>query len=215
MKKLIGYGFSILVGAGAIAFEMLESLNFWNIAFTVEKWYLAYLGFFLTSIAMLGYFYDFLFKAKGRTQKTVAFVMMLFCGIGALLTAGVGFQITSYAANGFQFSKSDLAYMALIVQALIAVHILALFIYYGGDAIVQAWQDEDGDGTPNWRDPDYKKNKQQNQHNNQNQPRPQNNQPMNQNAADAELVQLRKENARLKAEAGQVKDPNLSGQSQK
>lgn len=199
MKKLLGYGFSILVATGAIVFEMLESLNFWSIAFPPEKWYLAYLGFFLTSIAMLGYFYDFLFKAKGRTQKTVAVVMMIVCGIGALLTAGVGFQITSYAAQGFRFTKDELAYMALIVQGLIAMHILALFVYYGGDAIVQAWQDDDGDGTPNFLDPDYKKNKAQNQ-------------PMHSNASDLALIkslqkkleEMEKANAQKELE----KDPN-------
>ena len=149
MKKLIGYGFSILVAVGAIAFEMLESLNFWRIAFPPEKWYLAYLGFFLTSIAMLGYFYDFLYKAVSKTQKTVALVMAVMCGLGAILTAGAGFQITSYASQGFTFTQSELSYMALIIQVLIGIHIIALFVYYGGDAIAQAWKDDDGDGIPN------------------------------------------------------------------
>jgi len=153
MKKLIGYGFAIMVGIGAITFEMLESLNFWGMAFPVEKWYLSYLGFFLTSVAMLGYFYEFLYTAVGKTQKTVALVMSVVCAIGALLTSGVGFQITSYSASGFEFTKSDLAYMALIVQALIGLHVLALFIYYGGDAIASAWKDDDdGDGIPNFID---------------------------------------------------------------
>lgn len=203
MKKLLGYGFAILIGVGAIAFEMLESLNFWSIAFPADKWYLAYLGFFLTSIAMLGYFYEFLFTAVGKTQKTTALVMMIVCGVGALLTAGVGFQITSYEAQGFKFTKDELAYMALIVQGLIAMHIIALFIYYGGDAIAQAWKDDDGDGTPNFLDSDYKKNK------GNNQPRPQN-QPMHSNAADTELIQLREENARLKAETAKN---SLAGKS--
>lgn len=159
MKKLLGYGFAIMIGVGAITFEMLESLNFWSIAFPPDKWYLAYLGFFLTSIAMLGYFYEFLFTAAGKTQKTTALVMMVVCGVGSLLTAGVGFQITAYATQGFQFTKDELEYMALIVQGLIAMHIIALFIYYGGDAIAQAWKDDDGDGVPNILDKDYKPNK--------------------------------------------------------
>mgnify|MGYP003404927224 CR=1 FL=1 len=203
MKKLLGYGFAILIGVGAITFEMLESLNFWSLAFPAEKWYLAYLGFFLTSIAMLGYFYEFLFTAVGKTQKTVAIVMMVVCGIGALLTAGMGFQITSYEAQGFQFSKDELAYMAIIVQGLIAVHIIALFIYYGGDAIAQAWKDDDGDGTPNFLDPDYKpKNKGQ---------KPPQNQPMHSNAAETELIQLREENARLKASQKPTENPTDGG----
>ena len=190
MKKLLGYGFAVMIAVGAIAFEMLESFNFWSIAFPPDKWYLAYLGFFLTSIAMLGYFYEFMFTAVGRTQKTTALVMMAVCGIGSLLTAGVGFQITSYAAQGFQFTKDELEYMALIVQGLIAMHIIALFIYYGGDAIAQAWRDDDGDGVPNIIDPDYKKNKAH---------KSQQNQPMQANAAEMELVKLREENARLRA----------------
>ena len=204
MKKLLGYGFAVMIAVGAIAFEMLESLNFWSIAFPPDKWYLAYLGFFLTSIAMLGYFYEFMFTAVGRTQKTTALVMMAVCGIGSLLTAGVGFQITSYAAQGFQFTKDELEYMALIVQGLIAMHIIALFIYYGGDAIAQAWKDDDGDGVPNIIDPDYKKNKGQ---------KPQQNQPMHSNAADLALIEnLQKKLDELeKANAAQKdlqKDPN-------
>ena len=201
MKKLLGYGFAILIGVGAITFEMLESLNFWSIAFPPDKWYLAYLGFFLTSIAMLGYFYEFLFTAVGKTQKTTALVMMVVCGIGSLLTAGVGFQITSYAAQGFQFTKDELEYMALIVQGLIAMHIIALFIYYGGDAIAQAWKDDDGDGVPNFADPDYKKGKGNN--------RPPQNQPMHSNAADTALIaELQSKLAALEKANAEQKDPN-------
>lgn len=149
MKKMIGWGFAALVGAGALAFEMSESLNFWRLAFPAEKAFLAYLGFFLTSIAMLGYFYEFMYVAVGKTQKTVSLVMAFVCGIGALLTAGVGFQITSYTAQGWEFTKSDMQYMAIIVQGLIAAHVVALFVFYGGDAIANAWKDDDGDGIPN------------------------------------------------------------------
>ena len=152
MKKMIGYGFAVLVGVGALTFEMMESLNFWRLAFPVDKWFLSYLGFFLTSIAMIGYFYEFLFVAVGKTQKTVSLIMAIVCGVGALLTAGLGFKITSYAAQGWQFTQTDLAYMAIIVQALIGLHIIALFVFYGGDAIAKAWQDDDGDGVPNFLD---------------------------------------------------------------
>lgn len=149
MKKMIGYGFAVLVGIGALAFEMSESLNFWRLAFPADKAFLAYLGFFLTSVAMLGYFYEFLYVAVGKTQKTVAIVMAIICGLGALLTAGMGFQITSYSAQGWEFTKADMESMAIIVQGLIAAHILALFVFYGGDAIAKAWRDDDGDGIPN------------------------------------------------------------------
>ena len=183
MKKMIGYGFAVLVGAGALTFEMMESLNFWRLAFPVDKWFLSYLGFFLTSIAMLGYFYEFLYVAVGKTQKTVSLIMAIVCGLGALLTAGIGFKITSYAAQGFQFTQTDLAYMAIIVQALIGLHILALFVFYGGDAIAKAWQDDDGDGVPNFLDrKDNRPSK-----------------PMNINAMESRIAQLKAENERLKA----------------
>ena len=204
MKKMIGYGFAVLVGAGALAFEMSESLNFWRLAFPADKAFLAYLGFFLTSVAMLGYFYEFLYVAVGKTQKTVAIVMAIICGLGALLTAGMGFQITSYSAQGWEFTKADMESMAIIVQGLIAAHILALFVFYGGDAIAKAWKDDDGDGVPNIIDPDYKKNKGQ---------KPQQNQPMHSNAADLALIEnLQKKLDELeKANAAQKdlqKDPN-------
>ena len=183
MKKMIGYGFAVLVGVGALTFEMMESLNFWRLAFPVDKWFLSYLGFFLTSIAMIGYFYEFLFVAVGKTQKTVSLIMAIVCGVGALLTAGLGFKITSYAAQGWQFTQTDLAYMAIIVQALIGLHIIALFVFYGGDAIAKAWQDDDGDGVPNFLDrKDNRPNK-----------------PMNVNALETRIAQLKAENERLKA----------------
>jgi len=177
MKKMIGYGFAVLVGVGALTFEMMESLNFWRLAFPVDKWFLSYLGFFLTSIAMIGYFYEFLFVAVGKTQKTVSLIMAIVCGVGALLTAGLGFKITSYAAQGWQFTQTDLAYMAIIVQALIGLHIIALFVFYGGDAIAKAWQDDDGDGVPNFLD--RKDN------------RPQ--KPVNVNALETQIAQLKAE----------------------
>jgi len=93
--------------------------------------------------------------------------------------------------------------MALIVQGLIAMHIIALFIYYGGDAIAQAWKDDDGDGIPNFADPDYKKGKGNN--------RQQQNQPMHSNAAETELIQLREENARLKASQKPTENPTDGG----
>jgi len=184
MKNLLGYGFAVLIAAGAITFEMSESLVFWELAFTDENWFMAYLGFFLTSIAMLGYFYDFLYKAKGKTQKTTAIVMSILCGIGSLATAGYGFKINAFDKYNFEFTKSDLTLMSILVVVLVALHILALFIYYGGDAIAAAWKDDDKDGIPNFLD------NTDNRHVNQ--------QPMTQYNSD--LAALRAELAALKAE---------------
>lgn len=152
MKKFLGYGFSILIGAGAMLFEMSESITFWNLAFSQKDWFMAYLGFFMTSIAMLGYFYDFLYKAKGRTQKTVALVMAIVCALGSIATAAFGFKISAFDKYHFAFNESDIQLMSILVMVLVAAHLIALFIYYGGDAIANAWKDDDKDGIPNFLD---------------------------------------------------------------
>jgi hypothetical protein len=191
IKKYIGAAIKIVIAAVVIAFLGLKSLDFFTFTTPAEQWYYAYLGFGLTGGGVIAYLLIFMWDADTDLKKTVAMVMLAICIIGELTTAGFGLQIDAWEKIGYQPNDSDFAAMVLAVQLLGFAHAAALVIYTAGDAIGKAFGDEDKDGVPNFLDPDYKKGK------GSNQPRPQ--QPMHANAADAELVQLREENARLKA----------------
>lgn len=191
IKKYIGAAIKIVIASVVIAFLGLKSLDFFTFTTPAEQWYYAYLGFGLTGGGVIAYLLIFMWDADTDLKKTVAIVMLAICIIGELTTAGFGLQIDAWEKIGYQPNDSDFAAMVLAVQLLGFAHAAALVIYTAGDAIGKAFGDEDKDGVPNFLDPDYKKGK------GSNQPRQQ--QPMHANAADAELVQLREENARLKA----------------
>lgn len=156
MKKILGFGFQAALYLGVLAFEMIESANFFFFAFKDEQWYLAYLGFFLTSIAVLLYFYDFKFFADTKLKKTVALSMMILCAVGSVVTAGFGFNVAANQHTGFNFKPEEISAMTLAIQVLIGLHILALIVYNAGDAIYEAFTDDDGDGIPNFLDRDRK-----------------------------------------------------------
>ncbi len=194
VKKYIGAGIKIFIAAVVFAFLGLKSLNFFTFTTPADQWFYAYLGFGLTGGGVIAYLLVFMWDADTELKKTVAIVMLVICIVGELATAGFGLQIDTWEKIGYQMTESDFSAMILAVQLLGFAHAAALIVYTAGDAIGNAFGDDDKDGTPNYKDPDYKKNK-----GNNNQPRPQN-QPMHSNAADTELIQLREENARLKAE---------------
>lgn len=192
VKKYIGAGIKVLIAAVVFAFLGLKSLDFFTFTTPADQWFYAYLGFGLTGGGVIAYLLVFMWDADTDLKKTVAIVMLAVCIIGELATAGFGLQIDAWEKIGYQMTESDFSAMVLAVQLLGFAHAAALVVYTAGDAIGNAFGDHDGDGVPNFRDPDYKHNKQQNRP--QQQP-----QPMRANAAEVELVQLREEIAKLKA----------------
>ena len=204
VKKYIGAGIKILIAAVVFAFLGLKSLDFFTFTTPADQWFYAYLGFGLTGGGVIAYLLVFMWDADTDLKKTVAIVMLMVCIIGELATAGFGLQIDAWEKIGYQMTESDFAAMVLAVQLLGFAHAAALVIYTAGDAIGNAFGDEDKDGIPNFRDPDYKGKK------NKGQPQPQN-QPMHSNAADTELIQLREENARLKASQKPTENPTDGG----
>lgn len=214
VKKYIGAGIKIFIAAVVFAFLGLKSLNFFTFTTPADQWFYAYLGFGLTGGGVIAYLLVFMWDADTELKKTVAIVMLVICIIGELATAGFGLQIDTWEKIGYQMTESDFSAMILAVQLLGFAHAAALIVYTAGDAIGNAFGDDDKDGTPNYKDPDYKRNK----GNNQNRPQP--NQPMHSNAADIELIaNLQKKLAEFeKANAAQKdlqKDPNSpAGKSQ-
>jgi len=149
MKKILAIGMKVILAITVLAFEMIESMNFFLFVFPAEQWYMSYLGFGLTSIAMLVYLYLFAYDADSKLKKVIALVMMVVGVIGGLATAGFGMQIEANARGGFTFTESDISFMILAVRLLLLAHAIALVGYFAGDLVAKAFQDDDGDGVPN------------------------------------------------------------------
>lgn len=156
VKQWIGLFLKIGLAAVVIAFELTLSIDFFSFVYPPDKWYMAYLGLGLTSGAMLIYMYLFAFDAESSLQKTLALIMMTVSIIGAILAAGFGMQVEAWKKSGISMTQDDIDFMILAVRLLLFVHAGVLALYFAGDKIVTALGDDDGDGIPNFVDPDYK-----------------------------------------------------------
>lgn len=195
VKKLLGAGIKILIAAVVLAFLGLRSLDFFIFTTPADQWYLAWLGFGLTGGGLIAYLLILLWDVDTNLKKTVAIVMMVVCLVGELATAGFGMQVDAWKKIGFELADSDFQSMIFVIQMLGFAHAIALIAYVAGDKIAEAFGDEDGDGIPNYRDPDYKRKQQQQNQNHGNQ------QPARQFSAEERLAHLRNEVAKLEADA--------------
>lgn len=150
MKKYLAIGSKFIILGLASAFEMFESYTFFTFIMPPEKYFLAFLGFGLTTPAMFAYMLLFKFEPKPTSmKKTISLAMMIICVIGGVLTAGFGVTLEGMAKSGYTFNQEDIDFMAFAISVLIAVHCLAMIAYFTGDEIIKAFGDEDGDGIPN------------------------------------------------------------------
>ena len=186
VKRLFGFAAKIIVSVTVLAFLGLHSLNFFQFTFPPEQWYYSYLGFGLTSGGVILYLVMFMTESDTVLKRFIAITMLAVSLIGELATAGFGMQIESWRTAGYALTESDFQFMIIGVQILSLCHGLAMVAYFAGDKIFTAFADDDKDGIPNAFDKDY---------------RPKSAPKFVPNAADTELVKLREENARLKAEA--------------
>lgn len=187
VKRLFGFAAKIIVSVVVLAFLGLHSLNFFQFTFPPEQWYYSYLGFGLTSGGVILYLVMFMTESDTVLKRFIAITMLAVSLIGELATAGFGMQIESWRTAGYALTESDFQFMIIGVQILSLCHGLAMVAYFAGDKIITAFADDDKDGIPNAFDKDYRQ---------KSAPK------FVPNAADTELVKLREENARLKAEAG-------------
>ena len=187
VKRLFGFAAKIIVSVTVLAFLGLHSLNFFQFTFPPEQWFYSYLGFGLTSGGVILYLVMFMTESDTVLKRFSAITMLAVSLIGELATAGFGMQIESWRTAGYALTESDFQFMIIGVQILSLCHGLAMVAYFAGDKIITAFADDDKDGIPNAFDKDY---------------RPKSAPKFVPNAADTELVKLREENARLKAEAG-------------
>jgi hypothetical protein len=153
VKGYVGAGFKIVIALVVIAFLGLKSLDFFYFVTPADEFYYAYLGFGLTGGGVIAYLVIFLWDATTALKKAVAIGMLLFCVLGELVTAGFGLQINAWKAGGYQLTPEQFRFMVLAIQVLGFAHAAALILYVAGDPIIWAFQDEDGDGTPNALDP--------------------------------------------------------------
>jgi hypothetical protein len=156
VKKFIGSGFKIVIAFVVIAFLGLRSLDFFYFVTPADQFYYAYLGFGLTGGGVIAYLIIFLWDADTPLKKSISIAMLAFCVVGELASAGFGLQINAWRSAGYQMANEDFKAMILVIQLLGFVHAAALIGYVAGDPIMQAFGDEDGDGTPNFLDADYK-----------------------------------------------------------
>jgi hypothetical protein len=166
VKKIFGFGVKMLLAAVVILFMGLQSLNFFTFVFPADQWYYAYLGFGLTSGAVIGYLIIFATDSDSPLKKVIAMSMMAISLLGELATAGYGMQLEAQIKSGLVLTQTDYDFMILAVKLLGMAHGIALIAYFAGDKIVEAMGDADGDGIPNILDKDYieyKKNNKQNQ----------------------------------------------------
>ena len=156
VKKYIVGAAKFLMIVVVVAFAGIRSLDFFTFVTKPEQWYLAYFGFGLTSGAVIYYLLVLMWDAETQLQKTIAILMLAVSVIGELLTAGFGIQVDAWKSGGFALTESDFSFMVLAIQVLLLFHALAMIAYYAGDKLAEAFGDDDGDGKPNYRDPDYK-----------------------------------------------------------
>jgi hypothetical protein len=155
-KKFIGKLVELALAAVVLVYLGLHTINFFMFTFPPEQQYLAWLGFGLTGGAMIGYLIIFLWVADTDLKKTIAVLMMLVSGVGEILAAGFGMTIEAWSRMGWQMTQQDFDTMLLAIRVLAFAHAGAMVVYIAGDKIGELFGDHDGDGTPNFLDPDYK-----------------------------------------------------------
>lgn len=157
VKKFFGYGAMVVVSVIVLAFLGLHSLTFFEFTFPDSQSFYAYLGFGLTSGGVVAYLVMLVTVSDTPLKKGIAITMLSISIIGELLTAGFGMQVEAWKTAGFSLTEKDFSFMILCVQILSLFHGLALIGHFAGDAIAQAFADDDKDGIPNVFDKDSKK----------------------------------------------------------
>lgn len=139
-----------VITGGVMLFLGKHSLNFFTMSFTGSDEIYAWLGLLLTSGGAVLWLVVFIGLADTVIRKGTAIIMMVIAAIGEFLTAGFDMYVNTLLANGaFAFQPEEIKMMATAVAALGLLTGFALIAYTAGDAIVEAFKDDDGDGIPN------------------------------------------------------------------
>jgi hypothetical protein len=133
-----------------------HSLNFFTYTFTNDDALFAWLGLLLTSVGAVFWLGIFLWNADTTLRQAIALIMRVVALAGEMITAVFDMQNSALYASGFQFLPEEMKQMTEVIGYLGAFTGVMLILYSAGDAIVNAFKDDDGDGTINLVDPDYK-----------------------------------------------------------
>jgi hypothetical protein len=142
------------------AFLAMHSINLFTFVFPPDQQQWAWMGFGLTGGGAVGYLVLFLWLAHSKLQKVISFAMMVICSIGEVLAAIFGMQIESWTKSGWELKQNEVQSMLMVIGILAILHFFALITHFAGDKIIEMFQDDDGDGTPNAFDKDYQPKKQ-------------------------------------------------------
>ena len=156
-RSAIGMVTKVVVIAAVLMFLGVQSYAFFGFIFPDDKWYVAMLGFGLTSGGVVAYLIMLKTDAKTPLQKTVAAFMMAVSLIGEMATAAFGMQIEGWREMGYTMTSSEFDWMIIVITGLGILHGLASVVYIAGEDIAELFADEDGDGIPNFADKDYTK----------------------------------------------------------
>lgn len=160
LGKFFGHAALLIITIGVMLFLGKHSLNFFTISFTGEDELFAWLGLLLTSGGVIGWLLVFLYLADTTIKRGVTLIMMVIAALGEFATAGFDMYLNAMKLEeGFQFAPEEIRTMATLIALLGLFTGFALIAYVAGDYIAEAFGDEDGDGTPNAIDKDYKKGK--------------------------------------------------------
>ena len=214
-KEVVDYLADItlwILGGVMFIYLGFRTLDFLTFTFREEDVIFAYLGLFSTTVGSiifaLIYKRSFYFDRKAQVwrsdefRKMVSMSMMFVCAVGELLIAVADMTIIAdIKAGTAMMTEGDLksimwltAGLAGAVGAAVAAIKLTPRHPKTDPEIDMSLIDADNNGVEDAKEKPSKGGGQQERS------QPPQNQPMHSNAADAELVQLREENARLKAQ---------------
>jgi Na+/melibiose symporter-like transporter len=139
-----------VITIGVMLFLGKHSLNFFTMSFQGQDEIYAWLGLLLTSGGAVGWLVIFVGLADTTIRKGTAIIMMVVAAVGEFLTAGFDMYLNTLLAGGdFSFKPDEVKMMATAVAGLGLLTGLALIAYAAGDAIANAFSDDDRDGIPN------------------------------------------------------------------
>ena len=156
MKKALGYLSLIVLTVGVLLFLGKHSLNFFMFTFQGQDELFAWVGLLLTSVGAIAWLVVFKWLAGSNIQKLAALSMMVVALIGEFVTASFDIYMNGLQAGSFEFAPDEIKIMSYVVALLGLLAGIALVAYTAGDSIIEAFKDDDGDGTRNIFDPDYK-----------------------------------------------------------
>jgi len=155
MKKWIGSFLIVLAIVPVVIFLGKHEFAFFDNTLGKDgDSYMSLFGYMMTGGGVFVWIGILLWHAKSGMQKAISFIMVGVCGVGSLAVALFNIYQETMMEAGFSLTVEEIKTMTFIVGVLATAHFLSLVMELAGEAIITAWQDDDGDGVPNIIDKD-------------------------------------------------------------